>query len=106
MIRKMIPKVKRWEGSSPPSEDEIYKMFKKQGISGYRWANAPGDTYHAHSHSYHKVIYVIQGSITFGLPTQDKKYSLKAGDRLDLPAGTLHEAFVGPEGVACIESHH
>jgi len=27
------------------------------------------------------------------------------GDRLDLPAGTRHEAFAGPDGVTCLEAH-
>ena len=27
------------------------------------------------------------------------------GDRLELPAGTLHEAVVGPAGVDCLEAH-
>jgi hypothetical protein len=27
------------------------------------------------------------------------------GDRLDLPAGTRHDALVGPTGVTCLEAH-
>ena len=27
------------------------------------------------------------------------------GDRLDLPAGTRHDAVVGPDGVRCLEAH-
>jgi hypothetical protein len=27
------------------------------------------------------------------------------GDRLDLPAGTAHDAVVGPDGVTCLEAH-
>jgi hypothetical protein len=29
---------------------------------------------------------------------------MKPGDRLDLPARTLHAATVGPEGVTCLEA--
>jgi quercetin dioxygenase-like cupin family protein len=57
----------------------------------------------AHSHPYHKVIYVVQGAMTLGLPGQN--ITLRAGDRLDLPQGTRHDAVVGPEGVACLEAH-
>jgi quercetin dioxygenase-like cupin family protein len=105
MAGDLTPKVNRWAGSSSPSEAEINKMLEEQGASGYRWSNAPGDTYSAHSHAYHKMICVIRGSITFGLPAENKEYSLSAGDQLELPAGTMHEALVGPEGVTCYESH-
>ena len=57
----------------------------------------------AHTHPYHKVIYVVQGAITFGLPGQN--ITLGAGDHLDLLQGTRHDAVVGPEGVACLEAH-
>jgi len=63
------------------------------------------DVYAAHSHSYNKVIYVVQGSITFGLPELGKRLTLKAGDRLDLPSGTVHDAQVGAQGVVCLEAH-
>jgi quercetin dioxygenase-like cupin family protein len=51
------------------------------------------------------VIYVVRGSITFGLPELDEKLTLNAGDRVDLPAGTVHNALVGPQGVLCLEAH-
>jgi hypothetical protein len=31
--------------------------------------------------------------------------TLNAGDRLDLPAGIVHDADVGPQGVVCLEAH-
>jgi quercetin dioxygenase-like cupin family protein len=49
------------------------------------------------------VIYVVRGSVTFDLPELEQKVEIKTGDRLDLPAGILHEAVVGPEGVECLE---
>ena len=32
-------------------------------------------------------------------------HELRAGDRLDLPAGTIHAADVGPAWVRCLEGH-
>jgi quercetin dioxygenase-like cupin family protein len=61
--------------------------------------------YAAHSQSYDKVIYVLRGSITFGLPELGEKLTLHAGDRLDLPAGTIHDAVVSAQGVTCLEAH-
>jgi hypothetical protein len=31
--------------------------------------------------------------------------ALAPGDRLDLPAGTVHDAFGGADGVTCLEAH-
>ncbi len=76
-----------------------------EGLSPYAWSNGPHDVYAPHSHSYNKVIYVVEGSITFGLPELGKHVSMRPGDRLDLPAGVVHEAQVGPEGVVCLEGH-
>lgn len=76
-----------------------------EGLTPYAWSNRPHDIYAAHTHSYNKVIYVAQGSITFGLPELGKQVTLKPGDRLDLPAGTLHDAHVGAQGVVCLEAH-
>lgn len=96
--------VERWpEGMEVPDEAGLRQRMAKEGLSPYRWSNAPGDVYKAHTHSYHKVIYVVEGSITFGVP--GNKVELRAGDRLDLPAGTRHDAVVGAEGVTCLEAH-
>jgi quercetin dioxygenase-like cupin family protein len=76
-----------------------------EGLSPYSWSNGPHDVYAAHSHGYSKVIYVVKGSITFGLPDLGKQLALKAGDRLDLPAGIVHDARVGADGVVCLEAH-
>jgi quercetin dioxygenase-like cupin family protein len=74
-------------------------------MTPYRWSNGPHDRYQAHSHSYHKVIYVVSGAITFGLPERGEAVSLNPGDRLDLPPGVVHDAVVGPNGVVCLEGH-
>lgn len=76
-----------------------------EGLSPYVWSNGPHDVYAAHTHSYDKVIYVVRGSITFGLPELGQRLTLRAGDRLDLPAGTVHDAVVGADGVICLEGH-
>ncbi|MGD2039143.1 MAG: hypothetical protein PVH28_14730 [Desulfobacterales bacterium] len=52
-----------------------------------------------------KVIYVVRGSITFGLPDSGDEITLNSGDRLELPQGVTHNAVVGHEGAACLEAH-
>ena len=68
----------------------------------YRWSNGPGAVYTVHDHPYRKILYVAQGSITF-TPAGRTAVLLRAGDRLDLPAGTRHGAVVGEDGVICWE---
>ena len=48
---------------------------------------------------------VERGSIRFGLPGSAATLDLAQGDRLELPAGTAHDALVGAAGVACLEAH-
>jgi quercetin dioxygenase-like cupin family protein len=76
-----------------------------EGLEPGNWSNGPGDRYSAHEHSYDKVIAVERGSIQFGLPAIGETMELMAGDRLELPAGTRHDARVGADGVTCLEAH-
>jgi len=99
------PLVTLWADSVPPTESTLTRLCAEQGLSPYQWSNGPHDVYSAHKHSYAKVIYVVRGSIAFGLPGEGRKILLKAGDRLDLPANTVHDAVVGPQGVTCLEAH-
>ena len=95
----------RWSGASRPDEETLKKILAEEDLHGYRWSNGPGDVYSAHSHSFNKVIYVVSGSITFGLPESGEKVTLNLGDRLNLPAGVAHNAIVGSDGVVCLEAH-
>lgn len=99
------PRVTPWAGSAPPTQSTLWRLMTDEGLSPYSWSNGPHDAYAAHSHPYDKVIYAVQGSITFGLPALEQKLTLKAGDRLDLPADIVHDATVGPQGVVCLEAH-
>jgi len=97
--------VSPWPFPEPPTEAVLRRMLEAEGLDYYAWGNGPGDTYAAHTHTYYKVIYVVRGSITFGLPADERSVTLHAGDRLDLPSGILHDAAVGADGVTCLEAH-
>jgi uncharacterized protein YjlB len=85
--------------------DDFVHQLRSQGLDPSTWSNGPGDRYAAHDHGYDKVIVVERGSIRFGLPATGEGIDLGAGDRLELPAGTRHDALVGPVGVTCLEAH-
>lgn len=99
------PTVTPWPGPEPANEAAIRRTLDAAGLRYYPWSNGPGDVYPAHSHHYNKVIYVVRGSIAFGLPAAGERLTLHAGDRLDLPTGVMHDAVVGDGGVLCLEAH-
>ena len=84
---------------------ELVDRLLAEGLRASPWSNGPGDRYGAHAHDYDKVLVVERGSITFGLPGSGDAVDLSVGDRLELPAGTSHDAVVGPAGVTCLEAH-
>jgi quercetin dioxygenase-like cupin family protein len=77
--------------------------LRSEATGCYSWSNGPGDRYAPHSHNYEKVLYCVDGSITFVLEAEGRKFELKSGDRMVLAPGTIHSAVVGPAGCTCIE---
>ena len=84
---------------------DVDRLLRAEGLEPSGWANGPHERYGAHEHAYDKVIAVERGSIRFGLSGSPAGIELLEGDRLDLPAGTTHDAVVGSDGVACLEAH-
>ena len=89
--------------ASGASRADALAAFEAEGCSAPRgWSNGPGDGYGRHDHSYHKVLFCLEGSIVFH--TDEGDIELEAGDRLDLPPGTPHAATVGRTGCRCLEA--
>ncbi len=86
-------------------EAELRARLADEGLAAQSWGNGPLDHYGEHRHPYDKVLVAAAGSITFHLPELQRDVLLRAGDRLELPRGTLHSADVGAEGVTCLEAH-
>jgi quercetin dioxygenase-like cupin family protein len=102
MLVQVIP----WSGAEPPTADLIAARMHSEGLRPSAWSNGPGDRYSVHQHTYHKVLYCVSGSIRFTLREDSAAagVDLTPGDRMELPAGTLHGAIVGPQGCHCIEA--
>jgi len=88
---------------APPSREELSVRFAGEGLRPRWWGNAAGDVYGSHAHEHPKVLYCLEGSITFH--TDEGDLELQPGDRLDLDAGTPHAATVGSNGVTCVEAY-
>jgi quercetin dioxygenase-like cupin family protein len=87
-----------------PSE-QLAARLRDEGLQPSAWGNGPGDRYAEHSHAYDKVLVATAGSIVFHLPELGVDVELRTGERLELPADTLHGATVGEQGVNCLEAH-
>ena len=83
-------------------EPAIRAAFESEGLEPSLWSNVAGYRYDWHRHPYDKVLYCVEGSVTFHTDAGDTE--LSEGDRLDLPAETRHAATVGPGGVTCLEA--
>ena len=85
------------------TSEDLMTRLRNEASDCYSWSNGPGDRYAPHSHGYEKVLYCVNGSITFVLEGTARRLELNPGDRMVLPAGTTHAAVVGPGGCTCIE---
>jgi len=84
---------------------DVRQRLEAEAVRVIDWADGPDDRYAPHAHDYDKALVVIEGSITFRLVGPGTSFELRAGDRLDLPARTIHAAEVGADGVRCLEGH-
>lgn len=80
------------------TESALAASLEREGFQVYAWADPPGAYYPEHIHPGPEVRVVLEGSITIGFAS-GTSVTLGPGDRLDVPAGTVHWARVGPEGV-------
>jgi hypothetical protein len=97
------PTVTPWPQTAAPSRDDLDRTLRGEDLAPSWWSNGPHDRYSPHSHPYHKVLYCAEGGITFIVPGAGE-FTLRPGDRLDIPPATVHSAVVGPAGVTCVEA--
>ena len=49
------------------TSEDLMTRLRTEASGCYSWSNGPGDRYAPHSHGYEKVLYCVDGSITFVL---------------------------------------
>jgi quercetin dioxygenase-like cupin family protein len=90
--------VVRWSKSSKPTEAELRAMLKKEGLEAEIYSDRPGTKYGRHKHDFNDFVVIVSGRML--LATDDHEWTLKPGDRIDLPANTPHRAeMLGKEEV-------
>jgi len=63
------------------------------------WRDAPGEVYGAHKHDADQTLYLVEGWMELGVGANT--YRLNPGDKLELPAFTVHSA-KAPNGATYI----
>jgi quercetin dioxygenase-like cupin family protein len=93
----------RWSRDYESAEEELAGLLATKHIIATRWAAAEYQEFPEHSHTYHKQLWCVEGSIQFMV--QGRPFSIQPGDTLDIPANTPHAAQAGFAGSVCYETN-
>jgi quercetin dioxygenase-like cupin family protein len=75
------------------SVKNIIKTLEKEGYKDiFIYSDKKGTYYDWHRHPYEEVRIMLKGKMKIN--TKNNSYLLKAGDRLNVPAGEMHEAYI------------
>jgi len=85
-----------WTEPEPPDEAFVRDRLVADGFTPFRWSDTPGSRYEPHTHPHDESLWLVAGEITFTI--DDADHRLGVGDRLQLPANTIHAATAGPQG--------
>jgi quercetin dioxygenase-like cupin family protein len=78
-------------------ENSLAKKLREEGFGQtYVWEDRPNAGYSDHTHAGETAHIVLIGEMTVTMGGASKTY--RAGDRCDVPAGTVHSARMGPQG--------
>ncbi len=87
-----------WEGRRRPHLEQLRAQLAAEGYQAVKWASDPNQVYMAHAHIYSELLWLVEGTLTVVLPADRRMLELNPGDRVEVPAGTLHATQAGPEG--------
>lgn len=96
--------VARWQGAQYPTLSNISQLMNKEGLTPYHAVYTPNSRQPAHSHGFNKIFYLVEGTLEIGLPDKNIYFTLKAGDRVEIPRGTYYSLTVGATGAKCLEA--
>jgi quercetin dioxygenase-like cupin family protein len=90
--------VVRWVKTKKPTLEELKKNLDEKGIESELYSDRPGTKYGRHKHPFDDFVLIVQGKMK--IVTDTGEWTLKPGDRLDIPANTIHSAeIIGKEEV-------
>ena len=90
--------VVKWTRKAKPTKAELIKMMEAEGHACALYSDTPGTKYARHKHDFDDFLVIVSGQMKIG--TDRFEWLMKPGDRLDIPANTVHWAnMVGKEEV-------
>jgi quercetin dioxygenase-like cupin family protein len=97
-LSKQIVDIIPWPKKTHPTLDELKAMLKKSGLKCELYSDPAGMKYGRHNHDFDDFVVIVSGKMRLG--TDNGTWMLNPGDRIDLPARTMHWAeVVGKEEV-------
>ena len=76
---------------------ELENQLHTEGFSHtYVWEDGPDRRYSDHTHPVETAHIILEGEMTLTMDGRSATY--RAGERCDVPAGTVHAARMGPAG--------
>ncbi len=69
---------------------EAIREISDAGWWPISWRDAPGEVYEPHKHDADQTLYLVEGLLE--LQAKGSVYRLEPGDKLELPAFTIHSA--------------
>jgi len=93
----MVDAVK-WNKTKKPTLEELRGLLATEGLECELYSDAPGTKYGRHKHPFDDFVVIVSGKMRIW--TDEHEWTMKPGDRLNLPANTTHWAeVVGKEEV-------
>ncbi len=97
-MSKQIIDIVPWGKKSKPTLDELKVILQNEGLQCELYSDPPRMKYGRHKHDFDDFIVIVAGRMKVG--TDAGTWIMNPGDRLDLPANTVHWAeVVGKEDV-------
>jgi quercetin dioxygenase-like cupin family protein len=91
-MSRHIVDVVPWNKKTKPTLQELKGMLKAEGYESELYSDLPGTKYGRHKHEFDDFVVIVSGKMKIG--TDTASWVMKPGDRLDLPAHTVHWAEV------------
>jgi len=82
----------RWSRPKKPAVEELQRLLQAEGLESEIYTDRPGVKYGRHKHDFDDFVVIVSGSMK--IATDEHEWTLKPGDRLDIPANTHHRAEV------------
>jgi mannose-6-phosphate isomerase-like protein (cupin superfamily) len=82
----------QWPKQKRPTPEELKRMLESEGLESELYSDRPGVKYGRHKHDFDDFVVIVEGVMK--ISTDEHEWTLRPGDRLNIPANTHHRAEV------------